>query len=231
MKSFYKFRRIRSLILVYVLFSLSFPFGLFAETTYKTPRNSISYFVENQEEKNVAIVAPPEPVVEEQKATEDILSTEPALVSPVQKASEPGNIDEHFEMSWKSEQPASEKVEIEKKKPAETVKTGKTVKTMLPSESNKAPIVVQPKKVRAIPEPNNEVGARIESAPFAATLAKMQSRRAERVAEAEKLGIVLPSQGGDMNAVSPSLNKINATLKNIIDRHKCPASGDCNFCR
>jgi hypothetical protein len=64
---------------------------------------------------------------------------------------------------------------------------------------------------------------------FSKALAKMTKRRAERQAEAEKLGVVLPSQGGDLSDVSPSLNKINKTLKNIMSRHSC-SSSNCRFC-
>jgi len=53
---------------------------------------------------------------------------------------------------------------------------------------------------------------------FSEALSKMQQSRAHRQAEAERLGIVLPSQGGDIAAVSPSLSKIQQTLKQIMTR-------------
>jgi hypothetical protein len=57
-----------------------------------------------------------------------------------------------------------------------------------------------------------------ETPLFSEALSKMQQTRAHRQAEAERLGIVLPSQGGDIAAVSPSLSKIQQTLKNIMTR-------------
>lgn len=57
-----------------------------------------------------------------------------------------------------------------------------------------------------------------EEPAFSRVLARMQQNKAKRVAEAEKLGIVLPSQGGDMAAVSPSLSKIQQTLRTIMAR-------------
>lgn len=58
-----------------------------------------------------------------------------------------------------------------------------------------------------------------ETPVFSGVLAKMQQNKARRVAEAEKLGLVLPSQGGDIAAVSPSLSKIQQTIKTIMARH------------
>ncbi len=57
-----------------------------------------------------------------------------------------------------------------------------------------------------------------EEPAFSRVLARMQQNKAKRVAEAEKLGVVLPSQGGDMAAVSPSLSKIQQTLRTIMAR-------------
>lgn len=57
-----------------------------------------------------------------------------------------------------------------------------------------------------------------EAPVFSGVLAKMQQNKAKRVADAEKLGLVLPSQGGDIAAVSPSLSKIQQTLKTIMAR-------------
>ncbi|KAF1083398.1 MAG: hypothetical protein GQF41_0176 [Candidatus Rifleibacterium amylolyticum] len=57
-----------------------------------------------------------------------------------------------------------------------------------------------------------------DSPLFSEALSKMQQNRAHRQAEAERLGIVLPSQGGDIAAVSPSLSKMQQTLKSIMAR-------------
>ncbi|MBU1105499.1 MAG: hypothetical protein KKB51_02430, partial [Candidatus Riflebacteria bacterium] len=60
--------------------------------------------------------------------------------------------------------------------------------------------------------------SQFETPLFSEALSKMQQNHAQRQAEAARLGIVLPSQGGDMAAVSPSLSKIQQTLKNIMAR-------------
>ncbi len=57
-----------------------------------------------------------------------------------------------------------------------------------------------------------------DSPLFTEALSKMQQNRAHRQAEAERLGIVLPSQGGDIAAVSPSLSKMQQAIKNIMAR-------------
>ena len=53
---------------------------------------------------------------------------------------------------------------------------------------------------------------------FSRALAKMAKRRTERQEEAEKLGIILPSQNGDIATVSPSLSKIQKTLRSMMSR-------------
>jgi predicted RNA-binding protein len=53
---------------------------------------------------------------------------------------------------------------------------------------------------------------------FTKALAKMAKRRAARRAEAEKLGVILPSQNGDIATVSPSLSKIQKTLRSMMSR-------------
>ena len=82
-------------------------------------------------------------------------------------------------------------------------------------------------KVQIIPEPATEnsetetlqTTEQKQDAPlFSEALSKMQQSRAHRQAEAERLGIVLPSQGGDIAAVSPSLSKIQQTLRQIMAR-------------
>lgn len=58
----------------------------------------------------------------------------------------------------------------------------------------------------------------LETPLFSEALSKMQQNKAHRQAEAQRLGIILPSQGGDMAAVSPSLSKMQQTLKQIMAR-------------
>lgn len=101
---------------------------------------------------------------------------------------------------------ASERQELEPEFTSESVTTG---------------------QIQVIPEPetsgNKEEtlksdGQKYDTPLFSEALSKMQQNRAHRQAEAQRLGIVLPSQGGDIAAVSPSLSKIQQTLKSIMAR-------------
>lgn len=57
-----------------------------------------------------------------------------------------------------------------------------------------------------------------DGAPFSETLRRMQQRSAQRRAEAAQLGITLPSQSGNIAAVSSSLNQLNLAINTIIHR-------------
>lgn len=70
----------------------------------------------------------------------------------------------------------------------------------------------------ALADHAQEQSETISDAPFAETLRKMQQRSAQRSAEAAQMGITLPSQSGDIAAVSPSLNRLNQAINNIIHR-------------
>jgi len=56
------------------------------------------------------------------------------------------------------------------------------------------------------------------SEPFSSTLARFTAKRAAREKEAKKMGIILPSKGGSISTVSPSLAKLNDSLNKIIQR-------------
>lgn len=53
---------------------------------------------------------------------------------------------------------------------------------------------------------------------FSSALAKMTARRAQREAEAKRLNIILPSQGGAADKVPASLKKLNAAVSELIER-------------
>ncbi|GEM_PF-5425926 len=61
---------------------------------------------------------------------------------------------------------------------------------------------------------------------FSAALAKMTARRAQREADAKRLNIILPSQGGAADKVPASLKKLNATVSELIERRGTKFSFD-----
>ncbi len=217
MRKLRKYSDLRSLFLLYVVFTLLFPYGVLgaeAEKSYKVPKNSISYFVEENSGNQVSIVAPPADQNIKVPASEPI----PEKISPKIESSE-------------AVIPAATKApkmitDVEAQKPVKPL--DKT-----PQQTKKAPIVIQKVQDSEENRKADESSLNRYSAqdPFKDVLARMQRRSEQRKAEAEKLGIVLPSQGGDMSAVSPSLSKLNGAIKEIVNRHKCPSSGNCNFCR
>ena len=162
----------------------------------------------------------------------------------------PAPAKETFDFAWKKEEgivkakgkrsPETQKTIVAlKKKHARQLNENKkrTVVSVTTPVSKK---VIQVKQEKPISVANNKIvtkkfkRTRIARSSnkkplFSKALAKMSKRRAERQAEAEKLGVTLPSQGGNLSDVSPSLNKINRTLKNIMSRHSC-SSSNCRFC-
>ncbi|MEW6709030.1 MAG: hypothetical protein AB1403_04340 [Candidatus Riflebacteria bacterium] len=217
MKKLRKYSELRRLFMLYVVLTIIFPYGLFAAETqksYRVPKNSISYFVEENSGNQVNIVAPPAAQNVEVSASEPI----------------PEQISLKVE-SLKETAPAAmeipEKIiSVEAKKPVKALEK-------MPEKAKKAPIVVQKAQDARenVTADKPSLNRSFTSDPFKDVLARMQRRSEKRKVEAEKLGIVLPSQGGDMSAVSPSLNKLNGAIKEIVNRHKCPSSGHCNFCR
>lgn len=57
-----------------------------------------------------------------------------------------------------------------------------------------------------------------EYTPFSKALSKMQSTKSARQAEAQRLGITLPSESGNIADVSPCLSRLHTALQNIINR-------------
>ena len=206
------------------MFCLMFPYSLIAETgkTYKAPRNSLSYFVEDQAKSGVAVIAPPEepaaqaaePVVEPEEVEETV--SVPAVI-------ETNNIEEK-----QTEKSLDAPV---KAKPAATP-AKKIVLAKAVSKPQPKAIAAQPAATTPVVSIKRASSTYADSRTvFSEILERMQKRSDERKAEAEKLGIVLPSQGGDISAVSPALAKINAKVKNLVDKHNCSGQGSCNFCR
>ncbi|GAB4268057.1 MAG: hypothetical protein Kow0029_03090 [Candidatus Rifleibacteriota bacterium] len=239
--NFRTLNKARTIILAYVIFCLLFPYNLMAatsETKYKVPKNSISYFVQNPTQE-VSIVAPPEPVTESKPVIHEEVgqTSTQEKVQPLTKPAQAADHEEKFEMNWKNE--ISKTPEITPRKAIEKKQRAKAKAETKVNTVSPAPIVTQKIEKTTAPTvisakvPQTKVTSEVSSdeAPFSRVLARMQQRSAERKAEAAKLGIVLPSQGGDINAVSPALSKINKTIKNIINRHHCPTTGICNFCR
>jgi hypothetical protein len=241
--NFRKLRKIRCFVILYVLFCLMFPYSLFsAETNYKVPKNSISYFSNNPTQKEVSVVAPPVPVKNQEalppapsEAVANLTEAdnEEALTQPYENENKivEDNAKEHFDLSWQNEEPVKKEI-----KSAKTVKTSiaNKPKSMqpVPEVTAIAATSTGMKQVTPVAQASRKMLSSNNDSPvFSEVLARMQKRSAERKAEAEKLGIILPSQGGDMSAVSPSLSKIKDTINNIVDRHHCPAQGTCNFCK
>jgi len=79
--------------------------------------------------------------------------------------------------------------------------------------------VAEPEQIKTPAKETEQLAAATdEYVPFAGVLARMQQNKAKRTAEAQKLGVVLPSQGGDIATVSPSLSKMNQAIKDIMNR-------------
>lgn len=233
-------RNLRKSIILALLFSVIFPWTLMAEAVRQAPKNSLSYFLESEETAKEANaqpqvaqapqiiktpekinaepqplpgfeVAPPEPAPEERidrfAAVEAIrakLSASEANGQPQTKDSVPQEIV------------APKKVHESK---PETVEPAK-IETPAPAitEVQAAP-AVEPEQIK-VPAPETEklAAATEEYVPFAGVLARMQQNKDKRAAEAQKLGVVLPSQGGDIATVSPSLSKMHQTIRDIMNR-------------
>lgn len=243
-----RFKKYRSLVILYTVFCILFPYGLMAENSgYKVPKRSISYFVEDKNDSQVEIISPPaakntneadtavktdsaafktpKPVVKEKTAPKPYVSK--------RKAVKQTNKDEHFDLSWPDNKKNIKSTKTAIKKPTRKVKKQtrpviskkEKIRTVTEKKYNKKP--TRKIKIKAAPKRASAKQAIVvkaveseeEEPVFSQALQKMQQRAAERRAEAERLGIVLPSQGGDMASVSPALSKINKTVKTILSRH------------
>ena len=204
-------RRFIPAIIFSVIFTLLFPYSLMAQTPeqkgseYQIPESSLSYLAQaqnvNQPVANTTDTAAPlsnsdrqalEPEFEPQTPVSIEIIPEPAPTKPQKqnKAEIAG---------------AKTKVKAGAHKDREAARLS-VAATSQPPESTEKPVVTAASEKR------------MENPLFSEALTKMQQNSAQRQAEAARLGIVLPSQGGDMAAVSPSLSKMQQTLKSIMAR-------------
>ena len=199
-------------LVIAIMFMLLIPCLLTAETEgkYKVPQNSLSYFLQApaaDASKTEVPESTAKEVVQAQTVAETQTNKEPAAIVELGNFTEAPPVQLPETAIIESEAPVAEgTTEIP------------TISSPLPeteTPANAAPISID------APQPLS-VEASIEQkdvAPlFSMALAKMQQTKAHRQAEAERLGIVLPSQGGDIASVSPALSKIQQTIRTIINR-------------
>lgn len=199
-------RHFKSVIIFSILFTMLFPYSLLAQTQeYKIPENSVSYLAQanttqqpfmTATEENTALTSADRKEFEPQFMAAD----EEQVIIEIIPEAEPA--------------PAPARIEVKQKQPA----VNKTAKSEVRVKITASTIEPAPVKPATQPVTIQETEPQHEIQLFTRALNKMQQNRAHRQAEAERLGIVLPSQGGDMAAVSPSLSKIQQTLKNIMAR-------------
>ena len=204
-------RRFIPSIIFSIVFTLLFPFSLMAQNTeYKVPEQSMSYLTMAQGNTS-------------NQPSSEISAPDTTLSASDREVLEP-EFKPHTTEAATIEvvpEPASSAIV----KPAKAADT-KTVKTA-PTKKSDAKVAENssvPTPVIAVPATTEEPAlssaseVQNDTTLFSAALSKMQQNKAQREAEAVRLGIVLPSQGGDMAAVSPSLSKIQQTLKDIMAR-------------
>jgi len=97
-----------------------------------------------------------------------------------------------------------------------------TIKIEKPIPHSEAPVVVQTThQNKLVIRETTTVDENVPSAVlplFSEPLAKLNARRAYREAEARRLNVVLPSQGGTAEKVLPSMLKMNAFISGIIEQ-------------
>lgn len=207
-------RRFIPSIIFSIVFTLLFPFSLMAQNTeYKVPEHSMSYLIMAQGNTS-------------NQPSSEIPAPDTTLSASDRQVLEP-EFKPHTTEAATIEvvpEPASNAIvkpaEPTKKADTKTVKTAPTKKSdakVAENSSVPTPVIAVPATTE---EPALSSASEIQNDTtlFSAALSKMQQSKAQREAEAAKLGIVLPSQGGDMAAVSPSLSKIQQTLKDIMAR-------------
>jgi len=223
MKIFFKMHAVKRSLIFTLLICILFPWSLAAEISQKAPANSLSYFLDNEKNQTtevsepVAMDIPPlgfeaaEPArqaaptidrtaaIEEMRARLVVANTETKTVDSTANAVDTVKLAPEKD-AGKAIKPTDKPVKIKKQKKA--------------SQAAAATIVVQ---TNPAPEEKIAVSAP-EKTNFSDTLARMLQNKANRIAEAEKLGVVLPSQGGDIATVSPSLSKMQQTLRSIMSR-------------
>ncbi|MDD3146657.1 MAG: hypothetical protein PHD82_05100 [Candidatus Riflebacteria bacterium] len=251
MKIFFKMpRQLKSSLLFTLMFCMLFPWSLMAETSYKAPKNSLSYFLENARE--TAEPASEEAASEPQMSDFDNDATTPVVPAPridrqaaiesLRAKIRANEVQEAAKISNEAEIPAPEpqiaETELVSLQVQEPVNPPKEIKTPAAPAASKIIIAKTPAKdssstvgntpvevkkaevTTKLPAPQKEKITQTRAdAPFAGVLARMQQNRAHRAAQAEKLGVILPSQGGDIATVSPSLSKIQQTIRTIVNRN------------
>lgn len=241
-------RNLRSSIIFSLLFCFIFPWSLAAEVSRKAPQNSLTYFLETdqQETQTPEVVSPPEqpepaqPVSIDSARTpadETVRSTPPfdrnAAIDAMRArlAEQTAVTTENNEPARESAKEAANKPEVApepevsatiaataEQKPVEPA--GKKAEIRQPIEATAAAPASEPAKIVStpVPQPEQIQTAADDYVPFSGALAKMQQNRDKRAAEAAKLGVVLPSQGGDIATVSPSLSKMQQAIRAIMSR-------------
>ncbi len=248
--------RLKSQIILSLLFCLVFPWSLLAETP-SAPQNSLTYFLESEsagaadqapevvkapeptpEASKIAIiekptvVAPSEAVIEkpfDRKAAIDAMRARLAQVEEVSVKEAAAPITEIPDAKPVAMLPNTQApVQVEKdgvSAPAEKDKPAEAVAVVTPVVTEPA-VIEQPVKpaeiavteAPAAPESLQASSSGQKDVPFAGVLARMQQNSSTRAAEAEKLGVVLPSQGGDIASVSPSLSRMQQAIRTIMTR-------------
>ncbi|PKL45525.1 MAG: hypothetical protein CVV41_00580 [Candidatus Riflebacteria bacterium HGW-Riflebacteria-1] len=194
-------------IIFSVIFTLLFPYSIAAQQTeYKVPEHSMSYLVMAQ--ADAASQTSTQAVKQDTNLTaSDRKDLEPEFESQTVESARIQIVPEPAEPGVKIQPKASPA-----KKAAVRV-----------AASPKSAIIAKP-AIKESPVTSDErtldadSTTRYDTPCFSDALSRMQQNKAHREAEAARLGIVLPSQGGDMAAVSPSLSKIQQTLKTIMTR-------------
>ncbi len=232
-------RNLRKSIILALLFSVIFPWTLMAEAVQQAPKNSLSYFLESEETAKEADAQPQVAQAPLIIKTPEKINAEPQPlpgfeVAPPETASEE-RIDRFaaveairakLNTSEANKQPqikdaAPQEVVTPEKTHGSKPETAKPAKTEAPAPVIKevpAAPAVEPEQIKAPAPETEKLAAAAEYVPFAGVLARMQQNKAKRTAEAQKLGVVLPSQGGDIATVSPSLGKMHQTIRDIMNR-------------
>lgn len=228
-------RNLKKSVIFTLLFCFLFPWSLAAEISQKAPANSLSYFLETEgvsggtsDVDSTAHNIPPldfentsskqiEPSANKTDRTAAIEAMRARLAA---KSNEPVTAVENVISESKSEivaNPTSKKAKASEKIKKQTSKVQKVKKQ---KKADVVAVTVSAVEVVAQAEPEMQTTsmAPVEKARFAGTLERMLQSRAQRIVEAEKLGVVLPSQGGDIATVSPSLSKMQQTIRSIISR-------------
>ncbi|MBF0409060.1 MAG: hypothetical protein HQM10_17055 [Candidatus Riflebacteria bacterium] len=126
---------------------------------------------------------------------------------------------------------------VKKEKERSTIKSKKSKKSSKKSskskarakqkKSRKSKAITVPVKIQPF-ETGTEIVLHSETRIpcFSSALEKMQKMRTRRLKEAQRLGILLPSQGGSIENVSGPLFRLNQALNSMILQQNPPAVND-----